>query len=84
MHQVAEAFSRAAGRSIAYHAETIDEAYEARAHYGASGWEVDGWVTSLVGVANGEMDVVSDAVLALTGHAPMTLSALLRRYSEFH
>ena len=37
MRQVAEAFSRAAGRSIAYHAEAIDEAYGARAHYGAPG-----------------------------------------------
>jgi len=82
MRQVAEAFSRAAGRSIAYHAEAIDETYGARAHYGAPGWEVDGWVTSLVGVANGEMDVVSDAVLAHTRHAPMTLSAFQRHYPE--
>ena len=82
MYQVAEFFSRASGRNIAYHPETIEEAYEARAHYGASGWEVDGWVTSLLGVANGEMDVVSDAVLALTGHAPMALSVFLRRYPE--
>jgi NAD(P)H dehydrogenase (quinone) len=82
MRQVAEAFSRAAGRSIAYHAETIDGAYDARAHYGAPGWEVDGWLTSLAGVANGEMDVVSEAVLVLTLHAPMTLSAFLRHYPE--
>jgi NAD(P)H dehydrogenase (quinone) len=82
MRQVAEAFSQAAGRSLAYHAETIDEAYEARAHYGAPDWEVEGWVTSLAGVASGEMDVVSDAVLALTGHAPMTLSEFLRRHPE--
>jgi NAD(P)H dehydrogenase (quinone) len=82
MRQVAEAFSRAAGRSIAYHAETIDEAYEARAHYGAPGWEVEGWVSSLAGVAGGEMDVVSDAVVALTGHAPMTLSEFLRGHPE--
>ena len=65
-----------------YHAETIDEAYEAHARYGARSWEVDGWVTSFAGVARGKMDVVSDAVLALTGHAPMTLSEFLRRYPE--
>ena len=82
MRRVAEAFSRAAGRSIAYHAETVEEAYEARAHYGAPDWEVEGWVSSLVGVAGGEMDVVSDAVLSLTGHAPMTLSEFLRRHPE--
>ena len=82
MHQVAETFSRVTGRDITYHAETIDEAYEARARYGTPGWQVDGWVTSFAGVATGEMDVVSDTVLALTGHGPMTLSEFLRRYPE--
>ena len=82
LHRVAELFSRVMGRHITYHAETIEEAYEARARYGAPEWEVEGWVTSLAGVSGGEMDVVSDAVLALTGHAPMTLSEFLRRHPE--
>jgi NAD(P)H dehydrogenase (quinone) len=82
LHRVAELFSRATGRDINYHAETLEEAYEARSRYGAPEWEVEGWVTSLAGVAGGEMDVVSDAVLALTGHAPMTLSEFLRRHPE--
>ena len=82
LHRVAELFSRASGRDIAYHAETIEEAYEARARYGALDWEVEGWVTSLAGVAGGEMDVVSGTVGELTGHAPMGLAELLRRYPE--
>ena len=79
MHQVAETFSRVTGRNITYYAETIEEAYEARAHFGAPAWVVGGWITSFAGVAAGEMDVHSDAVLNLTGHTPMTFEEFLRR-----
>ena len=82
LHRVAQLFSRATGRDITYHAETIEEAYEARSRYGAPDWEVEGWVTSLAGVAGGEMDVVSTTVGELTGHAPMGLAEFLRRYPE--
>ncbi len=82
LHRVAELFSRATGRDITYHAEKIEEAYEARARYGAPDWEVEGWVTSLAGVASGEMDVVSGTVGELTGHPPMGLAEFLRRYPE--
>ena len=82
LHQVAGLFSRATGRGITYHAETIEEAYEARSRYGAPDWEVEGWVTSLAGVASGEMDVVSGTVGELTGHPPMGLAEFLRRYPE--
>ena len=59
------------------------KAYEARgARYGAPGWELEGWVTSLAGVATGELDMVGDAVLSLAGHAPMTFCEFLRRYPE--
>ena len=34
------------------------------------------------GVATGEMDVMSDAVLSLTGHPPMTFEEFLRRNPE--
>jgi uncharacterized protein YbjT (DUF2867 family) len=82
LHRVAELFSRATSRNITYHAETIEEAYEARARYGAPGWEVEGWVTSLAGVAGGEMDVLSGTVGELTGHPPMGLAEFLRRYTR--
>ncbi len=80
--QVAEELSRVTGRSITYHAETIEEAYASRASYGAPEWEVEGWVTSYVAIATGEMDVVSDTVSKLTGHAPMTFADLLRKHPE--
>src|SRR5215211_1820979 len=43
MDEAAEELSRAAGRTITYHAETLEEAYASRASYGAPDWQVDGW-----------------------------------------
>jgi NAD(P)H dehydrogenase (quinone) len=82
LHQVAEELYQVTGRSITYHAETLEEAYESRASYGAPSFEVEGWVTSYAAIATGEMDVVSDTVSKLTGHAPMTLADFLRRHPE--
>jgi NAD(P)H dehydrogenase (quinone) len=82
LHQAAEELSLVTGRSIVYHAETLEEAYASRASYGAPGWEVEGWVTSYAAIATGEMNVVSDSVSRLTGHEPQTLSDYLRQYPE--
>ncbi|HEU4396336.1 MAG TPA: NmrA family NAD(P)-binding protein [Actinomycetota bacterium] len=79
MHQAAEALSRASGRTVTYHAETLDEAYASRAGYGAPHWEVTGWVTTYAAIAAGELDVVSDAVATIAGHPPMDLAEFLRR-----
>jgi uncharacterized protein YbjT (DUF2867 family) len=82
LHQVADELSRVTGHSITYHAETMEEAYASRASSGAPEWEVEGWITSYVAIATGEMDVVSDTVSKLTGHAPMTFADFLRKYPE--
>ena len=82
LQEVAEELSRVTGRSITYHAETLEEAYESRASYGAPDFEVEGWVTSYAAIAAGEMDVVSDTVSKLTGHPPMTPADFLRRHPE--
>ena len=82
LHQVAEELSQATGRSITYHAETLQEAYESRASYDAAEWEVEGWVTSYAAIANGEMNVLSDTVSKLTDHAPMSFAEFLQRNPE--
>ena len=82
LHQVAEELSRATGRSITYYDETLQEAYESRASYGAAVWEVEGWVSSYAAIANGEMNVVSDTVSELTGHSPMSFADFLRMNPE--
>lgn len=82
LHEVARELSRATGRGISYHPETLEEAYASRASYGAPGWEVEGWVTSYAAIATGELEVVSEAVQELAGHAPMALNEFLRRHPE--
>jgi uncharacterized protein YbjT (DUF2867 family) len=77
--EAAAELGRATGRSISYDQETLDEAYASRAGYGAPAWEVEGWVTSYAAIASGELDVVSDAVERVAGHAPMSLASLLGR-----
>ena len=75
--EAAELLSQATGRTIVYVPETIEEAYESRASFGAPRHEVDGWVTSYLAIATGEMDVVSDAVERIAGHRPQTIADFL-------
>lgn len=74
MAEVAAELTSATGRRITYHPETLDEAYESRAHFGAPQFEVDGWVTTYAAIATGELDLVTDAVTQVTGHPPMSLA----------
>ena len=80
--EAAEELSRAAGRPIRYQAETLEEAYASRASYGAPGWEVDGWVTTYVAIANGDLQEVSGDVAAVAGHPPVRLAEFLRSNPE--
>jgi hypothetical protein len=56
----------------------MDEARESRRKYGAPDWEVEGWITSYVAVATGEMDAVSDTVERLLGRPAQALEPFLR------
>jgi uncharacterized protein YbjT (DUF2867 family) len=78
----ADVLSDVCGVEVVYEDETIEEAYASRAHYGAPDYEVEGWVTSYVAVAEGELDVVTGAVEHLTGHPPQTLREYLEEYPE--
>lgn len=79
LHEVADLLSRFTGRDINYHAETEKEAYESRAIYSAPAYEVEGWVTSYLAIANGEIEDVSDDVERVSGHPPMSLATFLER-----
>jgi NAD(P)H dehydrogenase (quinone) len=76
--ETAEILGAVTGRPIRYHAETIEEAWGSRRHFGAPDWEVDGWITSYAAVANGEMDIVSDTVARVTGRPAAELEPFLR------
>ncbi len=78
LDDVAEELSRVTGRTITYERETLEEAYASRASYGAPDWEVAGWVTTYVAIANGDLERVSDDVATLSGHPPTRLAEFLR------
>lgn len=76
--ETAAVLSDVTGRAITFHDETIDEAYELRRPFGAPDWEVEGWVTTYLAIANGEMDVVTDTVPRILGRPAAELDAFLR------
>jgi uncharacterized protein YbjT (DUF2867 family) len=82
LHTVAEyaaELSEVTGREVSFVDETIEEAWQSRAAYGAPDWEVEGWITSYTAIASGELAVVSDTVERLAGHPPTTLRQLAER-----
>jgi NAD(P)H dehydrogenase (quinone) len=79
MAEWAADLSEVSGRPVSFHDETVAEAWESRASYGAPDWEVEGWVASYLAIAAGELAVVSDTVDRLAGHPPTTLRQLVER-----
>ncbi|GAA0817263.1 SDR family oxidoreductase [Spirilliplanes yamanashiensis] len=77
LHEVAAVVSKATGRQVTYHPETVEEAYASRASYGAPRWQVDAWVSTYTAIAAGELAGVSTAVADLTGHPAMPLADVL-------
>ena len=82
LDEATERLGRFIGRPITYHAETEPEAYASREAYEAPDWEVEGWVTSYLAMANGEVDLVTDSVARLTGHEPIDLEGFLAAHPE--
>jgi uncharacterized protein YbjT (DUF2867 family) len=76
--------SEITGRTITYHDETLAEAYQSRASYGAPAWQVDAWVSTYLAIANGELETVTEDVARLTGRPATTLADLLRRGRGSH
>jgi NAD(P)H dehydrogenase (quinone) len=74
---IAAVLSTATGRTVTYHAETVEEAYRSRAPHNAPRWQLDAWVSTYTAIANGELDGVSDAIERLTGHPATSLADLL-------
>jgi uncharacterized protein YbjT (DUF2867 family) len=80
--EIATILARHSGRAVTYEAQTIDEAYASRAHYGAPGWMVEGWVSTYAAAAVGELDAMTEDVRVLTGHPPLSLDEFLDRNPE--
>jgi uncharacterized protein YbjT (DUF2867 family) len=77
MNEIAAILSDHLDRSVSYIPETIEEAYESRASYGAPPWQVDAWVSTYTAIAAGELAGVSEDIAEVTGHPPMALQQVL-------
>jgi NAD(P)H dehydrogenase (quinone) len=83
LSDIAEALTRATGRQITFHNETVEEAWQSRrASTGAEDWEIEGWVSSYTSIATGELDIVTDTVERLTGRPAVSLEDWLRAREE--
>ena len=80
--EVAATIAAVTGRPVSYHEETVPEAYESRASYGAPDWEVDAWVSTYTAIAAGELATVTDDVRRLTGRPATSFAEVLRRSSQ--
>jgi NAD(P)H dehydrogenase (quinone) len=70
------------GRPAAYREQTEGEAWATRRPSGHPDWEVEGWVSSYLAIAAGELAAVSDVVPTVTGHPALTVAEHLRRHPE--
>lgn len=82
LYETAAVLSRVTGREITYEEQTEEEAWESRRPTGAPEWEIEGWVSSYLAIANGELATVSDTVERLTGHPPIDLEMFLTDHPQ--
>jgi uncharacterized protein YbjT (DUF2867 family) len=80
--EVADALSEVAGRPVTYRDQTVEEAWAARRPSGHPDWEIEGWVTSYLAIAAGELSAVTDVVPTATGHPARTVAGHLRAHPE--
>ena len=73
----AELLTRLLGRPVSYRDETIEQAWESRRSYDAPDWMVEGWISTYLAVAAGELDGVSDDVRRITGRDPLSPAEVL-------
>lgn len=79
MTETAGLLTRVTGARIRYEVETEEEAWQSRRTSGAPEWEIEGWVSSYLAIANGELALVSSDIERLTGSTPVDAETFLRR-----
>jgi len=82
MTEAADVLSEVIGRPVTYRDQTVEEAWATRRPSGHPDWEIEGWVTSYLAIAAGELATVTDVVPALTGHPAVSVAEHLRRHPE--
>lgn len=80
--EIAAILSDVSARPCRYHEETMDEARQSRAIYGAPPEIVESWISTYTAAKAGELSLISDDVRRITGHAPLSFRDVLTRYPE--
>jgi len=80
--EAAERLGQAIGREISYVDETMEEAWASRRPSGEPDWVIEGWTTTYVAIANGELAQPTSTVKELTGHDPQRLEEFLEKHPE--
>jgi uncharacterized protein YbjT (DUF2867 family) len=80
--EAAAVLTEVTGRPAEYREETVEEAWASRRPSGHPDWEIEGWVTSYLAIAAGELATVTDVVPTVTGHAALTVAEHLRAHPE--
>jgi uncharacterized protein YbjT (DUF2867 family) len=82
MTEAAAVLAEITGRPAEYRPETVEEAWASRRPSGHPDWEIEGWVTSYLAIAAGELSTVTDVVPRLTGHPARSVAEHLRAHPE--
>jgi NAD(P)H dehydrogenase (quinone) len=82
MAEAAAVLTAATGVPAEYRPHTVEEAWATRRPSGHPDWEIEGWVTSYLAIAAGELATVTDVVPRLTGHPARTVAEHLRAHPE--
>jgi NAD(P)H dehydrogenase (quinone) len=82
MDDAARVLTEVTGIPTEYRRQTVDEAWATRRPSGHPDWEIEGWVTSYLAIAAGELSTVTDVVPTVTGHPARTVAAHLRAHPE--
>jgi NAD(P)H dehydrogenase (quinone) len=82
LREAAAVLDEVTGRPVSYRDQTVEEAWATRRPSGHPDWEIEGWVTSYLAIAAGEMAAVTDVVPRLTGHPARTVGEHLRAHPE--
>jgi uncharacterized protein YbjT (DUF2867 family) len=82
MADAAAVLAEVTGLPAEYRDQTVEEAWATRRPSGHPDWEIEGWVTSYLAIAAGELATVTDVVPRLTGHPARTVAEHLRAHPE--
>jgi len=82
MDDAARVLTEVTGIPTEYRRQTVEEAWATRRPSGHPDWEIEGWVTSYLAIAAGELSTVTDVVPTVTGHPARTVAAHLRAHPE--